>query len=300
MNIIKTLIALILSLSTIFAIYVIFIIGNISSFFSTENIQKATSDIDVVHEMEKIQNSTSTAGKKAEVADIINTAFGEAESHGISKDLVDEIFDSKEVKRFLGKAVGNTTDYVVNGKESKQITSEDFDKLIDSNIDKWIKNTNTQISDSKKEVLVIRIKNASRGIIDNLPNTITIDKTIDKNTLKQIRFIFSKEVKVSLVIVIALMLTIIIFLKRKENKWLTYLGAIALVSGLLTIATSFIMNDIVALSLNNYNLSFMTNSFTTIFSHQILITGIITIVVSIILFILYVILNKKAQLKATN
>ena len=296
MKTIKTLIALVLSLLTIFAIYVIFILGNISSFFSTENIQKAASDIDVVHEMEKIQNSTATAGKKAEVADIINTAYSEAESHGISKDLVDKMFNSKEVKEFLGKAVGNTTDYVVNGKESKQITSKDFDQLIDNNIDKWIKDTNTDISDSKKEVLVIRIKNASRGIIDNLPNTITIDKTLDKNTLQQVRFIFSKEVKVSLVIIIAFMLTIILFLKRKENKWLIYLGSIALVSGLLTIATSFIMNDIVALSLNNYNLSFMTNSFTTIFSHQILITGIIATILSIILFVLYVILNKK-QLK---
>jgi len=85
MKIVKTVMALFLSILTIFALYVLFILGNISSFFSVDNIEKATSNIDIVHEIEKIQNSTATAGKKAEIADIINTAYDEAESHGISK-----------------------------------------------------------------------------------------------------------------------------------------------------------------------------------------------------------------------
>jgi len=296
MKIVKTVMALFLSILTIFALYVLFILGNISSFFSVDNIEKATSNIDIVHEIEKIQNSTATAGKKAEIADIINTAYDEAESHGISKTLVDEIFNSKEVKEFLGKAVGSTADYAVNGNKTKQLTSEDFNKILDDNIDKWIKNTNTEISDSKKEVLVIRIKNASRGIINNLPNTKTIDESFDQDTLKQVRFIFSKEVKTALVVLIAISMIIIFFLKKKENKWLTYLGAIALITGLITIATSFVINDIVALSLNNYNLTFMTNTFSTIFSHQILTTGIVTIIIAAIILTMYVILNRKVKM----
>ncbi len=293
MKIFKTIIALLLSILTIFILYVLFILGNISSFFSVHNIEKAASNIDTVHEIEKIQNSTATAGKKAEIADIVNMAYDEAERHGISKKLVDEIFNSKEVKEFLGKAVGSTTDYVVNGNKSEPLTSEDFNKILDDNIDDWIKNTNTEISDSKKEVLVIRIKNASRGIINNLPNNETINESFDQDTLNQIRFIFSKEVKTALVVLIAISMIIIFFLKKKENKWLVYLGSIALVTGLITVATSFIINDIVALSLNNYNLTFMTNTFSTIFSHQILITGVVTIIIAVIILIMKAILNKK-------
>lgn len=293
MKIIKNIIALLLTLLITFALYTLFILSNISSFFSTENIEKATSNINIIHEIEKIQNSTATAGKKAEIADTINMAYEEAESHGISKKLVDEIFNSSEVKSFLGKAVGNTTDYVVNGKQSKEITSEDFNKILDNNIDKWIKNTNTEISDSKKEVLVIRIKNASRGIIDNLPNTNTVDDTIDKNTLKNVQFIFSSQVKVALVILIIVGMSIIILLKRKQNKWILYAGIIPLITGLLTIATSFVINDLVSLSLTNYNLSFLTNSFSSVFSHQILMTGIISTIVSIVLLITYSVINKK-------
>ncbi len=293
MKIFKTIIALFLSILTICALYALFIIGNISSFFSVDNIEKATSNIDTVHEIEKIQNSTATAGKKAEIADIIDTAYNEAESHGISKNLVDEIFNSNEVKTFLGKAVGNTTDYIVNGNESKPVTSEDFNKLLDDNIDKWIEDSNTDISDSKKEVLVVRIKNASAGIINNLPSTETINKNLDKNTIQQINFIFSKEVKTALVILIAISMIIIFFLKKKENRWLMYTGSIALITGLLTVATSFVINDVVALLLNNYGITFMINSFSTIFSHQILITGVVSVVVALIVFITYILLKKK-------
>jgi len=295
MNIFKTIIALFLSMLTIFALYILFVLGNISSFFNIDNIQKVTSNIDTIHEIKKIQNSTATVGKKAEVADIINMAYDEAESHGISKKLVDEIFNSKEIKGFLGRVVGGTTDYIVNGNERKKLTSEDFNKVLDDNIDKWIKESGTEISDSKKEVLVIRIKNASAGIINNLPNSGTISKSFDKNTLKQIQFIFSSKVKISLVIFIMLMLTIILFLKKKENKCLVYMGSIALMTGLLTIATSFVINDVVTLALNDYNLTFMTNVFSTKFSHQILITGIVSGLISIIIFIIYIFLNKKTQ-----
>lgn len=293
MKILKNIVVILLSFVVIITLYTLFILSNVSSFFSTPNIQKATTNIDTVHEMEKIQNSTATAGKKAEIADIINTAYNEAESHGIPKNLVDEIFNSKEVKEFFGKVVGNTTDYIVNGTKPTTLTSEDFNKLLDNNIDKWIKESKTKISDSKKEVLVIRIKNASRGIIDNLPTSQTIEKNINETTLNQIRFIFSKEVKVSLVIIIIFSLSLLTLLKRKEKKYLVYYGLIPLITGLLTLATSFVINDLVSMSLNNYNISFMTNSFSTIFSHQILITGLASIIISIIIFIIYGILYKK-------
>lgn len=295
MKILKTIIALFISMLVICALYTLFILGNISSFFSVDNIEKATSNIDIVHEIEKIQNSTATAGKKAEIADIVDTAYNEAESHGISKKLVDEIFNSNEVKGFLGKAVGSTADYVVNGNETKPLTSEDFNKILDKNIDKWIKNSNTEISDSKKEVLIIRIKNASAGIINNLPNTETINKSLSKDTVNNIQFIFSSKVKTALVIIIVISLTIIFFLKKKEYQWLAYMCAISLLTGLFTVATSFVINDVVSLSLTNYNLTFMTNAFSTIFSHQILTTGIISIIVAIILFIIYIVLNKKLK-----
>lgn len=295
MQFLKNIVSIILSFIIIGMLYVLFLLGNVSSFFSVQSIEKTTSNIDVVHEIEKIKNSSVTAGQKAEIADIIDTAYDEAERHGISKDLVDVIFNSTEVKEFLGHVVGTTTDYVVNNRKGKVVTSEDFNKLLDENIDKWIDESNTEISDSKKEVLVIRIKQASAGIVDNLPNTNMIDNKIDENTLKQVQFIFSSQVKVALVVLIGICLILIFFLNKNKNKWLINLFMILLITGLITIATSFVTTDIVTLALNEYNLSFMINAFSSSFSHNVLVTGIVSVVVAVILLVAYQLLNRRKE-----
>ena len=298
MNTFKTIVAVILTAIAAIMLYVLFLLSNVSSFFSTENIEKTASNIDVAHEINKIRNSTATAGQKEEIADIINTAYEEAESHGISTKLVDEIFNSNEVKEFLGQAIGTTTDYVINGKEGKTLTSEDFNKFVDDNIDKWIDNSDIDISDTKKEVLVIRLKSASAGIIDNLPNQTTIDSKIDQNMIKDIQFIFSSEVKTALVIITLVSLIIVIFLKKNEKRFLSYMASAPLIAGVMTVATSFIMTDIITLALNEYNLSFMVTSFSSSFSHNILITGLVSIIVSIVLFIIYGLIYKKSTKRA--
>ncbi len=299
MKIIKSLISVILSIVVIFALYSLFILSNVSSFFTTKNIEKAVSDIDVIHEINKIQNSSLTAGGKTDISDMVDRAYEEAENHGISKNLVDEIFNSKEVKGFLGNAVGRTTDYIVNGKDSKPVTSEEFNELLDDNMDTWIDKSGVDISDSKKEVLVVRVKEASKGIIDNIPNTSTISQKVDTEILDAIKLIFSSKVRMALVIISLVSLLIIFFLKRKENKWLLYTAVSGLIAGIMTIATSFVLTDIVSLVLNEYNLSFLVNSFSDIFSHKVFITGIVSAVICIIIFIVYFILNKR-QLKTPN
>ncbi len=293
MKVVKTFISVLLSLLIMCALYVLFMLGNISSFFSSDNIQKTISNIDVTHEISKMKNSSLTAGGKAEIIDIVDTAYDEAEKHGISTQLVDEMFNSKEVKMFLGKAVGNTTDYVINNQKEKQLTSDDFNKILDDNIDTWLQNTNTKLSDSKKEVLLIRMKQASAGIIDTLPSEEMIDNKVDEKTISKIRFIFSSEVRVGLVIVIALMLILLFFLKKKEAKWLVYLAMPTLIVGLATIATSFMINDILALALKEYNLSFMMNSFSTTFANHIFITGIVSSVIALLLLIVHMIIQKR-------
>lgn len=293
MQFLKNIISIILSFIIIGMLYVLFLIGNVSSFFSVQSIEKTTSNIDVVHEIEKIKNSSVIAGQKAEIVDIINTAYDEAERHGISKDLVDVIFNSTEVKEFLGHVVGTTTDYVINNRKGEVVTSEDFNKLLDANIDKWIDESNIEISDSKKEVLVIRIKQASAGIVDNLPNTSMVDDKIDGDKLAQVQFIFSSKVKVALVVLIVLCLILIFFLNKNKNKWLIYLFMSLLITGLITIATGFITTDIVTLALNEYNLSFMINAFSSSFSHSVLITGIVSVFIAIIMLVVYCLLNKR-------
>ncbi len=286
----KTLAALIFSLIIIPTLFILLFLGIISTYFTEENLKKAVSDINVTHEIKKIQNSSGSSNQ--EISDIIDTAYTEAEKHGISEKLVNTIFNSKEVKEFLGGVVGTTTNYIINDKKSKAATSKEFNDILDKNMDKWIEESGTKMSDTKKDVLLIRMKSISAGIINNLPNSKTVDQKISEETLNKIRFIFSNQVKIALITTILLSFVIIFITKRKQNKYLVYSGSSLLITGLLLIGTSFIITDILAIILTKYNLSFMATTLSNGLSHTILINGLITIVISIIMFIIYGLINK--------
>lgn len=295
MNIIKTILAWLLCLVLTLSLFTFFLNLNISNFFKVEQMEKTVEKIDVSHEMDKIRNSSATSGNKAEVADIINSAYDEAEKHGISSKLVDEIFNSNEVKLFLGKAVGTTTDNLLNGSEKQPVTSKEFNQILDDNIDKWIKDSGVEISDSKKEVLVIRMKSASAGVIDNLPNSNVILKADNTNTISNVQFIFSNKVKISLLIISIVSLLLLIAIKLKKGVWLLYGGVSILISSLATIGVSLIAGDIITFALKEYNLSFMISAFSDRFSQNILSTGFMGVIISIIIFIIYNVYRKKVN-----
>ena len=289
----KTLAALIFSLIIIPTLFTLLFLSTISSYFTEENLKKAVSNIDVTHEIKKIQNSSGNSNQ--EISDIIDTAYTEAEKHGISEKLVNTIFNSNEVKEFLGGVVGTTTNYIINDKKSKAATSKEFNTILDENMDKWIEESGTKISDTKKDVLLIRMKSISAGIINNLPNSKTVDQKISEDTLNKIRFIFSNQVKIALITTILLSLVIIIITKRKQKKYLVYSGSSLLITGLLLIGTSFIITDILTIILTKYNLSFMATTLSNGLSHIILINGLVTAVISIVIFIIYGLINKQKK-----
>jgi len=295
MNIIKTLLAIIITIVLTLTSFIIALDINISNFFTKEEMEQTVENIDISHEINKIQNSSPTGESKAEIADIINFAYKEAENHGISSKLVDEIFNSKETKKFLGQIIGTTTDYIINENKNKNITSKQFNKLLDDNMDKWIKQSNTEISDSKKEVLVIRMKSAAAGVIDNLPSGSTIENKVNSNILSQIRFIFSDKVKLILVAITIISLLLLIIVKYRKGLWLVYSSLGIFLSGVAITSLSFLIGDMITFALRDYNVSFLISAFKNTLSQNIMITGITELLISLILFIIYIIHNKRVN-----
>lgn len=293
MNTIKSIVGFLFSLVFITSLFVLIMILNISCFFKVENMQTNISSIDISHQMKKIKNSSATNDNKAEIADIINTAYMEAENHGIPTKLVDTIFNSKEIKEFLGYSIGTTTDYIINNNKNKSKTSKEFNQILDQNIDKWVKESNTDISDSKKEALIVRMKSASKGAIDSLPTYKTVAKNMNKENLDMVHLIFSTKAKITLIILTLISLIIIILVEKQHFAWMVYTGTSLLFSGLMTVGISFIMGDLIVEALADYNLSFITNPLTSVLSHELLITGLVICTTSIIMFIVYNIIKRK-------
>ena len=291
----RTLLSCLISLFMIITLVLIFTIYNISSFFSTDSIQRTASDIDVTHEVEKIKNSSATVGTKAELSRIIDTAYATAEAYGISDKIIDEAINSKEVKQFFGKIVGNTTDYVINGTEPQLITSDEFSEIIDNNIDQWIENSGAKLQGNKKDILVSKIKDETAIIIDSLPSNEIATNAINQDVLEMVRFLFSEKVKMALIIINVFLIGLLILLKRKNSKWLLYNGFSFIMAGFITMITSFIMVDILVSALKTYNLTFMISSFVKQLSENILITGICSVALALILYTLYWILSRKQK-----
>ena len=295
MNIIKTLLAIIVTIIITITLFILSLDINISNFFTKEQMENTVRNIDISHEISKIQNSSATAESKAEIADIINSAYQEAENHGISSSLVDHIFNSKEIKTFLGQIIGTSTDYIINGSKIKNITSDEFNKLLDDNIDKWIKESNTEISDSKKEVLIIRMKSAAASVIDNLPKITNIENKVDSNVLTEIRFLFSEKVKIILLSITIINLLLLIIIKYNKGLWLVYSSLGIFLSAVAITSLSFLIGDMIIFALKDYNISFLISAFKDTLSRNIMITGIIELLISLILFIIYIIHRKRVN-----
>lgn len=288
---IKNFLSILSAIILIISLFALNLIINISTFFTIEKMQQNISKIDVVHEINKIKNSSATSQNKAEISDIINTAYDEAEKHGISDKLVDTIFNSKEIKTYLGSVAGTTTDYIINNNLNT-ITIDEFNQILDENIDNWIKKSKTEISDSKKEVLLVRMKNAGNQIINNLPTKEKLESALGIKNIKNIQFIFSNATKIILAALILISLIIIIITRRQYHKYLLYIGSSTLISSLFIIGTSFIIVDIITSMLTNYNLSFMTSTLNESLGYQIFISGIILCGISLIILFIYNILKK--------
>ncbi len=282
----KTILNQIITIVFSVVLFCLIMIILISNFFTVETMQKNFQNIDVVHEIKKIQNST-TAGTSAEVADLIDTAYTEAENHGIDKELVNTIFNDKETKNFLGLLVGTTTDYVINGKKEDIPTSEDFDKLLDDNIDRWIKESGISISDTKKEVLLIRMKSMSSGIIDNIPNYNTVKNTVNNNVLTTIKLIFSENIKIALSILTITLIIILYLINRKNKSTLKYIGNTLFITSVLMLIVSFSLEDVVAYVLSGYNLTSLINSFVNLMMQKVIIIAIILFIIGLICRIIY-------------
>ena len=293
MKTIKSFLTFLFSVLLICFLLFLSLIINISSFFKIDSMENAVKNIDFIHEIEKIQNSSATSEEKSEIADIINMAYEEADRHGISSDLVDEIFDSTEVKVFLGRIIGSTTDSLINNTDNKKITSDDFNKLLDDNIDEWIKNSNVSISDSKKEVLLIRMKSVGAGIIDNLPDSSFIYDKAGANKIKMIQFLFSNVIKIGLVVLCLVCMFLLVLLNRYNS--VLYIGISLMVTGVLLVGISLLLTDILTNLLANYNLSFIISAFKGSLSIFVLLTGIVEFVIGLILLII-----RNMQIKKEN
>lgn len=291
-NILKKIIVLLSSGVFLITLMLLIVILNISYFFTTDNITNGVLKMDIAKTLDEVENANIDS---SEVTEILDNAYIVAEYYGVSSDVIDEMVNDDAVKEFFGVMAGNVTDYIVNGTDSKALTSEDFNKILDNNIDRWIKKSGVKVTDSQKEDFLKTVKSQSGQIIDSLPTASAIADKLELSNLDEIRVIFNEQTKIVLSVLLLISLALIIILKRKDFRFIVYIGYAALVSGIMTIGIGLISNDLITMVLMRSDVFLDVSTFGNMLSKQFLITGAVLIGIALVSYIVHLLIKKKTR-----
>lgn len=284
--------------SLIFGILVVAIICvfSISSFASRDNVVAQMENTDILTEVKKIRNSGSGEGGSG-LSQVIDEMYSLASQFSVSEEVVDKIIDSKITKEIVGDAVGNLTDYVVNGKKTKALTADDAYNLINDNLDDILEESNISLDDGQKEKFLREIKKQLPDMVRAVP---TSDSLVNSDYVEQINLLqelFSTKVKVILCVSAAISAVIVIVLKRKEFEWCANLGVALLIAGLVTLGLSLVVPSLLVDMIGTTDISLLASSLSDSLAKPILYSGVGVLVLAIILFIFYKVMERKQDKK---
>lgn len=282
----------------VFGVLMVFAICvfSVSGFATKDNIVNQMKDADILTEVKKIRNSGSSEGQ-GEVTQVIDEMYSLASQFSVSEEVVDKIIDSKVTKEIIGDAVGNITDYVVNGEETKTLTVDDAYALINDNLDDILAASDVSLDEGQKEKFLREIKKQLPDMVEVLPSSEDLLSSEYSESIKQLQEIFSDDTKVVLGVCLVISALIVIVIKRKDFEWCVNLGVALLIAGLVTIAMALVMPGFVVQIMSSADLSLFVVSFTDLLSKPILYSGIGVLVLAVLLFIFYKIMEKRRDNK---
>lgn len=278
----------------IFGILVVLIICvfNVSSFANRDNIVNNMKKTDILTEVHKIRNSGSAEGSNG-VAQVIDEMYSLASQFSVSEEVVDKIIDSDITKEIVGDAVGNMTDYIVNGEDTKALSEDDIYKLIDDNLDEVLKENNLSIDEGQKEKFLREVEKQLPDIVSVIPSSSELLGSDYGEEIRLIQEIFGVRTKVILCVCLVISGLIVIFIKRKHFEWCANLGVALLISGLVSIGIALAAPSLFVSMIGASDLSMFATSLTDFLTKPILYSGFGILVLAIILFIVYKVLEKK-------
>lgn len=287
--------------SLIFGILVIctVYVFSISSFATKDNIVKSMEKIDLLTSVKKIRNSGSGAGNNG-VAQVVDEMYSLASQFSVSSDVVDSIIDSKITKQIIGDAVGNLTDYVVNGKETRVFSEDDIYELITDNLDDILKAANVSLDDGQKEKFLREIKKQLPDIVEVVPTSESLVNSEHNFEINLIQELFSTKTKVILCVCLVISGVIVIILKRKDFEWCANLGVALLISGLVILGIGLLVPEFLVDMIGTTDISLFASSIVDSLAKPIMCSGVGVLVLAILLFIFYKVMENRNYKKSKS
>lgn len=288
-NILKSLLTILSMIVFFITLLLTIIIFNISYFFNADNITKGVLEMDIAKALNEIENSN--AGGMT-ITEVLDNAYIVAEYYGVSSKVIDEMVNDKDIKEFFGRTAGNVTDYIINNENNEVLTSEEFNIILDNNIDIWIKESNVTVTEKQKKDFLDTVKKESGQIIDNLPTSQVLAEKLGINKLDIIQKTFSNQTKMLIMTILLIFLLLIGILKWEEHRNIAYIGYVTLIVSIMTIGIGLLSSDLITIILSKTGIFLDLSLFSNMLMKQFIITGVIGIIIAIILYILHLILKR--------
>lgn len=287
--------------SFVFGVLVIcmILVFNVSGFATKENITKSMINTDLLTSIKKIRNSGSGEGSNG-ASQVIDEMYSLADQFSVSEDVVDSIINSNITKQIIGDAIGNLTDYVINGKETMVFSEDDIYELITDNLDDILKAANVSLDDGQKEKFLREIKKQLPDIVEVVPTSESLVNSEHNFEINLIQELFSTKTKVILCVCLVISGVIVVILKRKDFEWCANLGVALLISGLVILGIGLLVPEFLVDMIGTTDISLFASSIVDSLAKPIMYSGVGVLVLAILLFIFYKVMENRNYKKSKS
>lgn len=272
----------ILSIFLVLAICLAVVLFNFKKVVNKDNISNIASSVDV---------------RKIEVDDgktVDEYISNYTDNNDLPKKYINTIMESEKVKNLIDEKIGELVDYAVYGKEIPYITSEEIENSI--NYDEIEEKLDIKLTDADKEKISNYSKDASSKINNSIEKyVVNLDNEKTNDGIKLIRFIFSTEMKIYVIISIVIITFLIFLINWNFAKSLCSLGISFLISGILITGFTLFAGQLFNIAKMVIANKDFINSINKIFGYvkmNFTVTGLVILALGIILIIIYKILKK--------
>ena len=281
LNIISKIVCVVLS-GLLLCIMCICITLNIfSKICNTQNISEIVSSLD----------SKTIMGEEE-----INKMYETATLAGINTDTIEKIIESKHLKKLVGKAVGNSLEWLLYGKNAEIIAPSDVVSTVENYLNEIARDFDIVITADERNTILHEVELAAEEMVSETSIEELAKEELTEEELNTIRFIFGGALENILWIVIFILIAIIALCRWSIYRFAIWTGVTTILTGLFFVLLSLGFTNIIAMQDSIQITPDLLNAINNNVLNIITKEGIIMLIIGIVQIGYYAIMKKRKSI----